>query len=450
MIRGLARFLGELRRQGLVVSPAEWLDAMRALESVGIADRERVRTVLSATLVKRAEQRSVFDAAFGQFFAAPALGSRRAGRRRAANPGIGGASRHGRSEDPGAARSTSQPPTARTEASGGSKPQGRARVGSTGLRRIVEAVRAGGLPSSGRLRRVVVDVRSTDERSRSAVAGQEHRTRDEPARRELRRRMSAAEEAEIAAELPRIVEQIRLRSGRRVRSSSRGPLYPRRLFRENLAHGGVPWRWPRRRRLPRRPRVVLLIDVSWSSARAAGLFLAMATELLRSRRETRVLLFVDRAIDATRAVEGWLRGDEHAPAGDRAGYPARPGSGIRASKASFAGLLSSMPSLGLDAPSDYGRMFHGLLRSPLRPAGRDTVLLVLGDGRSNRFDAQDWAFDELAERCGAVLWLVPEPLAEWATGDSALDLYLPRVDVAVEARDLLGLSRGVSELLRRS
>jgi uncharacterized protein with von Willebrand factor type A (vWA) domain len=102
-----------------------------------------------------------------------------------------------------------------------------------------------------------------------------------------------------------------------------------------------------------------------------------------------------------------------------------------------------------DAPSDYGRALDRLLRSPRRPAGRDTVLVVLGDGRNNRLDPMGWTLEELAARCAATLWLVPEPLAEWGTGDSALADYLPHVDLAVEARDLVGLGRGVAELLRR-
>ena len=77
------------------------------------------------------------------------------------------------------------------------------------------------------------------------------------------------------------------------------------------------------------------------------------------------------------------------------------------------------------------------------------MLLVLGDGRTNRFDPQDWAFQEMAQSCGAALWLVPEPVELWGTGDSALAAYLPHVDTAVEARDVTGLARGVAELLRR-
>jgi hypothetical protein len=116
---------------------------------------------------------------------------------------------------------------------------------------------------------------------------------------------------------------------------------------------------------------------------------------------------------------------------------------------SFAALVGSLAGLNLDAASDYGRTFHALARSRLRPGGRTTALVVLGDGRTNRFDPQAWAFEEIASRCGAVLWLVPEPVESWETGDSALGAYLVHADVAVEARDVAGLARGVAELVRR-
>ena len=78
--------------------------------------------------------------------------------------------------------------------------------------------------------------------------------------------------------------------------------------------------------------------------------------------------------------------------------------------------------------------------------GRDAVLVVLGDGRTNVFDPLPWAFEEIAGRARRVLWLVSEPRVRWGTGDSALGAYLPFCDVAVEARDLEGLARGVREL----
>ena len=273
----------------------------------------------------------------------------------------------------------------------------------------------------------------------------------DPMRRDLRRRLDEAAEREIAERIPRIVEQLRLRSGRRYRRSPRGQLYLRKVFRANLAWGGVPFVLPRQRRKRRRSRVVLLIDVSWSTARAAGLFLSLAHEFLARARDTRVLFFVDRAVDATVEVRDWLARD--ATPAPRAPLPAGhhrqgPGAGIVRGGVSFARLVESLRGLNLEAPSDYGRAFHALARSRWRPSGRKTLLVVLGDGRTNRFDPQSWAFEEIAGKCGAVVWLVPEEASRWGTGDSALEAYLSHADVAVEANDVVGLARGVRELVR--
>jgi uncharacterized protein with von Willebrand factor type A (vWA) domain len=115
--------------------------------------------------------------------------------------------------------------------------------------------------------------------------------------------------------------------------------------------------------------------------------------------------------------------------------------------ASFAALLEDLEGLDPTAASDYGRTFYALDSARDAALGRDSVLVVLGDGRSNRFDPLPWAFEGLASRARRVIWLVPEPRGRWGTEDSSLPCYLPSCDVAVEATDLEGLARGVGELL---
>ncbi|MBZ5641047.1 MAG: VWA domain-containing protein, partial [Acidobacteriia bacterium] len=174
----------------------------------------------------------------------------------------------------------------------------------------------------------------------------------------------------------------------------------------------------------------------------------MATEFVKTGRDARILAFVDRPVDATRAVAAWARrGRRPAPldsgvlgVAPHAPRPAlrgrRRGEGIERGGLSFADLIESLPGLNLEAPSDYGRAFHALLHSHLRPGGRDSVLVVLGDARTNRFDPLPWAVEEISRRARAVLWLVPEPRSRWGTADSALADYLPHADAVVEARDL--------------
>jgi uncharacterized protein with von Willebrand factor type A (vWA) domain len=441
MIRGLERFVADLRAAGVAASPAEWIDALRAVGTVGLDDRERFRTALRCALVKHAGQRETFDRLFDRFFASPARGrSHGGGRERPAAEGARGTSARAVPGAPGAARKEARPPE------GGPPRESR----ETELHRDLQQARQGGPRRRGRMRRVVVEERSRKEERRGPV----QRGASDPfetMRRDLRRPLDVEDETRLAEELPRVVRRIRLRSGRRLRRARRGKLNLRHAFRDNLSRGGVPFVLPFRRLRPRRSRVVLLIDVSWSTARAAGLFLCMAFALLRRAADTRVLLFVDRVVDGTVPIHTWVQGGGILPGAlDPVRRAARrPGMGIRRGAVSFADLLGSLRDLNFEAPSDYGRAFHGLRQSHLRPSGRNTVLVVLGDGRTNRFDAQAWAFEEITRRCGAVLWLVPEGVEEWGTGDSALEEYLPHVDVAVESRDLAGLACGVTALLRR-
>ena len=163
-------------------------------------------------------------------------------------------------------------------------------------------------------------------------------------------------------------------------------------------------------------------------ARAADQDTSTSSTTRGLRRRGRVLLFVDRPVDATAAVARWAK------------HPGIP---------SFASLLKGLPGLNPQAASDYGRALHALLAGSLRPRGRDTVLVVLGDARTNRYDPLPFAMEELRRGCAAVLWLVPEPESRWGTADSALPEYLPHVDVVVPATDLEGLAEGLRAVLRR-
>ena len=421
MIHGLQRFFDALDQAGIRTSPAERIDAIRALEGVGIEDASRFRQALRATLVKRAGQRIAFEEVFDRFFVGP---GRAPGRRR--GRGAGGAeSGHQKRAPRGETQGSGIP---RVERQVPERDRRRRRSSKRdrsdepeALETKLRALRDGRRERWGRLRHVHAN-EGTEGRAQTPAR------EVPPALRELRRGLSTEQEHALAREVRRLVERIRLRTGRRLRATASGRPYMRRVFRDSQRTGGVPFRLPRRRPRHRTPRVVLLIDVSWSTAPAARLFLEMAGEFLRLGRQSRVLFFVDRPVEATEPLARWLE---------------------RRKPGTFEALLRSIPGLNLDAPSDYGRVFHSLSVSPSRPRGRRTVLVVLGDGRTNVFDPLDWALDEIVDGCGAALWLVPEPVAHWATGDSALPRYLPCVDTVVEVGDLRGLALGVTELLRR-
>jgi uncharacterized protein with von Willebrand factor type A (vWA) domain len=428
MIGALARFVAALRAEGHPVAPSEVIDASRALGLVGLDRRAEVRSALRATLAKDRRSAAAFDRLFDTFFAPPRREGRGEGRGR---PGAqGDKPRQGESQRPGA---VSKKPDPEREA----KTRPGDRVGER-----KQPVRRGDEPrardkGAGRLRRSLL------RRDPAAEA--------DPRKRNLARRMTTDEERAIAAEVPRMVRELRLRLARRSVRANAGKPWMRRAVRESLKYGGVPFVLPLRAPKRKRTRVVLMVDVSYSVVRAAGLFLLMAAEFLDLRRDTRVLAFVDKPVEATAAVRRWTR-PQPRPRGETPARPRRgvvPGASILSGGVAFADVLHGLTGLNLDAPSDYGRAFHALLTGRKRPRGRDTVLVVLGDGRTNRFDPLPWAFDEVAKGCRAVIWLVPEPASRWGTADSALPKLLPSVDVAAEATDLDGLASGLAELVRR-
>jgi uncharacterized protein with von Willebrand factor type A (vWA) domain len=510
MIAPLHRFVEALRARGVSLSPAEVLDAARAVDAVGPEDRARFRAALAATLAKDRRALALFDETFEGFFAPPARASAGKGRGErggadgwggaGAGPGSGERRPAPRPDDPEApaARRPSRPaPRDRASARSlralpasmlrdelGKARSEASRDGTAGARRDarrpVAARRENPAPRTSKPEGAAEPARRA--RLSRLLATEEPRreeTSADPRRRDLAAPMTPADERELAREIPRVLDEIRLRHTRRMRRAPRGRLFMKRAIRENLATGGVPFRIPMRRPRRKRARVVLVVDVSWSVATASGLFLLLAMEVLRQDRRVRVFFFVDHPVEATDVVRGWLRrgpaaeatlADPHpqasppraAPSGRLAGSRSH-GSGGRGRAAgrgrgaatgilspfsgrSFGALLDEIPGLDPGAASDYGRAFWALGEGPLRVLAKEAVLVVLGDARTNRFDPLPWAFEEIAARARRVLWLVPEPRVRWGTGDSALLRYLPFCDVAVEARDLAGLAHGVREM----
>jgi uncharacterized protein with von Willebrand factor type A (vWA) domain len=73
LLANLMHFARTLRAAGLPVGPGKVLDAVAAVEAVGISDRRDFYWTLHAVLVNRADQRLLFDQAFHVFWRNPEL-----------------------------------------------------------------------------------------------------------------------------------------------------------------------------------------------------------------------------------------------------------------------------------------------------------------------------------------------------------------------------------------
>lgn len=224
--------------------------------------------------------------------------------------------------------------------------------------------------------------------------------------------------------LKKLAEKLRARVLRRRRKSRRGRLDARKTLRASLRTDGVPVRLLLRRRRVEKPALLLLCDVS-DSVRASSLFLlelcAVLSDLFAS---TRAYVFVDRLHDVS----------ERLKAGGAAAVAADDDSG----------LISG------GGNSDYGRAFRDLL--PLlaknEAVTHKTVVVVLGDGRSNYRDPGLEVMAALKVKAKSVVWLVPEDRGTWGFGDSVLPKFSRHADAMLPARTLRDLARAIDRILR--
>ena len=67
----ILEFIGLLRHNGVRVSSAEVLEALRAVEIIGLGSAADLRGALQATLIKRSEDEAPFGDLFDLFFFRP-------------------------------------------------------------------------------------------------------------------------------------------------------------------------------------------------------------------------------------------------------------------------------------------------------------------------------------------------------------------------------------------
>ncbi|MFI2433360.1 VWA domain-containing protein [Streptomyces sp. NPDC018693] len=440
----LSGFVAALRAHGLRIGTAETVDAARAMEALGFADRVLLREGLAATLLRTAGGRQVFDAVFDLYFPRTVGGpdSRPAGRddlrdrladaltaddsallARLAAEAVDGLGGYGSS--PGGDGWSSYQTLERL------RPQ-------TLLARVRDNLRASGDGSGFADRLLEDEIRRRIDAFRALVAVEarrrvaERRGRDEIARRAVAPTADRVDFlyagrdrlAELRRTVGPLARKLATRMAARRRRAARGTIDLRRTLRASLSTGGVPMRPVLRRRRPVRPELVLLCDVSGSVSGFSDFTMLLVQALHDQFSKVRVFAFVNRVDEVT----GLLR---HGAA-DPAGLSAR----IHAEAAVAAWHGSS----------DYGTALGEFAERHTAALTPRTTVFVLGDARTNRSDPNLPAVREIARRARRVHWLNPEPRAQWGTGDSAAPAYAGIVAMH-ECRNARQLGELVGRLL---
>lgn len=461
-------FLQALRRAGLPVSLAEGLDAVRAIEALGLAERESLRAAYAATLVKRQLHRPGFDQVFDLYWP-PMVGDVPASDREVDPDGTldplepaapdlrdGPEELEALREQLTTALALGDAEALQQLAREAMSRFGRIRGRGEGEQRwsaynavnrvaphdLVDRVLAalgaerGGPDDDPALVRLVEQqarrfegLLEGEARRRSA----EVRGPDHVAKHAVRRAVdqiditgARAEELErMRREIRPLARRLAVRLAREQRSRQRGPLDFRRTVRASMASGGVPLETYHRPRRPARTDLVVLCDVSGSVAGFAAFTLMLVFALREQFDRVRAFTFVDDVHEVTAELER----------GSRASDPG----------AVMAELASSAARASLWGRTHYGRAFTRFAELHADSLTPRTHLLVLGDARSNHGDLALPVLADLVHASRRAWWLNPEHPRHWDTGDSAAGDYA-RLLPMVECRNLTQLGEFVHDL----
>jgi uncharacterized protein len=197
----------------------------------------------------------------------------------------------------------------------------------------------------------------------------------------------------------------------------------RGTLRRAMGSGGIPFRLATEPARPPRPDIVVLCDVSGSVSTFSRFTLDLLIALDSRLSRLRVFAFVDGVAEITGLVQ-----DARA-AGRR----------LDATQVAHA-------CVRFNGSSDYGRVMREFADEHTRQLTRRSVVLVIGDARSNYLDPSVNSFAEIQRRAGQVYWLNPEPRRSWDDGDSVIGQYAPFCAQVRECRSLRQIADFVQSL----
>jgi hypothetical protein len=437
-------FIKALRASEVRVSPAEAIDAHRALMEVGYQDRALVRDALCITLAKTPEEVDRFDECFDAFFTRDAF----QGEAARPQPSQGQAGEGGDLADlPLAQMLLDNDAVSLNQAMEAAARRARAtdvrlitqrnllsrrildEMGLRDLEELIQRLREMGLPRDAALadrlaerretlfaessrfvdRQMALYASETGRKMREQLLGQAKLTAVEP---EEMRQMEAL--------VKRMAKRLATRYARKRHRAHRGYLDVRKTIRKSMGYGGVPFDIVWKNETIEKPKIVAICDVSRSVAAAAQFMLLFLYSLNEVIEKLEAFAFSDRLIRVGDILEN---------------------------ESLDGAILSIIKKIGM-RPTDYGRALSDFTELHRDDLDRHTTIIILGDGRSNYANPRLDIMRDIAHRARAVIWLNPEPETYWGQGDSRMDQYKRFCNVAKVCNTLNQLERIIEDVLR--
>jgi hypothetical protein len=450
----LHRFFRAARGAGVRVSPAESIDAMKAVADVGFADRGILRDTLLLTLAKSEDEKQALGECFDLFFSQPEV-------KDAAAPGD--ADESAKAEPP-----AGETPSGDADAPSAPSPElgDLAQMLMSQDRNAIAAAMANAANAASLsdiryfTQRGIFSTRILDmlgiqqlrddldaltatnpaeaERLAAALEALRENVRDvvsqalllygreesENLRHEILRnaplaRLERRQVEQMKALIRAIARRLRERYSKPRKRQRRGHLDIRRTLRRNAAWGGVPFLTSWKRRHRDRPKIVAICDVSGSVAQVSDFFLLLIHSLHEVVDDVRSFAFSGHLIEVSDILDN---------------------------KSPEEAMSEIMSKVGFGS-SDYGRSFVDFEKGWIRAVTPKTTVIVLGDARTNNLDPRADILRQISERSKRLVWLNPEGRMAWGWGDSEMPRYAAFCSVVRQCATAKQLERAVTDIV---
>lgn len=234
--------------------------------------------------------------------------------------------------------------------------------------------------------------------------------------------MNAAELGLVKNYLDKIGRRLAVRYGLKVKESSSGAFDLRFTLRKAMARGGRVWNLTYSRKIPTKPDLILLCDVSNSVYLFTGFMLQLVAAFKERFSRVRAFVFVDTLWEIPQEL--FQRDIERTLEDVR-----------EQNRCSISGL------------SDFGKVFCQFESKVISEANSATTLLILGDARTNWNPPEVDSFKKICGALRKVYWLNPLPREQWGEEDCQMALYSPYCKGVFECGNLLQLEEIAARIL---
>jgi uncharacterized protein len=224
----------------------------------------------------------------------------------------------------------------------------------------------------------------------------------------------------LRKEVSKLANRLRSRIALRQKRAKTGQLDAKGTIRTNLRHGGVPMEIKHRdHRL--KPKLVVICDISTSMRHCSELMLSLVYALQDLVTKTHAFAFIDHLEYISPDFVG------------------------QQAKDAINQVLVRMPPGHYS--TDLGYSLENFAHDYLDTLDRRTTFIMVGDGRNNYNDPRLNLFQTMARRSRRTIWLNPEPPMLWGSGDSDMLKYGPLCDNVVMAATLGELTEAFDNML---